>query len=64
MIWVRHRQKKFCSTFGVCKLLPKNAGKDRDYKAIVGLQAKLLSWLGEGEDFLAAYHDLHRQVLG
>jgi hypothetical protein len=35
-----------------------------DGTVIVGLQAKPRTWLGEGEDFLAAYHDLHRQVIG
>jgi hypothetical protein len=35
-----------------------------DGKAVVGLQAKPKTWLGEGSDFLAAYHDLHRQVVG
>jgi hypothetical protein len=35
-----------------------------DGKAIAGLQAKPLIWLGESADFLAAYHDLRRQVVG
>jgi hypothetical protein len=35
-----------------------------DGTVIVGLQAKPRTWLGEGENFLAAYHDLHRQVIG
>jgi hypothetical protein len=32
--------------------------------AVVGLQAKPLTRLAEGEDFLAAYHELHKQVVG
>jgi hypothetical protein len=44
-----------------CKLLPPTR---MDGKAIAGLQAKPLTWLGEGADFLAAYHDLRRQVVG
>jgi len=32
--------------------------------AIVGLQAKPKTWIAEGGDFLAAYHALHRQVVG
>lgn len=44
-----------------CKLLPPTS---MDGKAIVGLHARPMTWLGEGEDFLAAYHELHRQVVG
>jgi hypothetical protein len=44
-----------------CEFLPPTSA---DGKAIVGLQAKPLTWLGEGDDFLAAYHDLRRQVVG
>jgi hypothetical protein len=44
-----------------CKLLVPTSV---DGKAIVGLQAKPLTWLGEGADFLAAYNDLRRQVVG
>jgi hypothetical protein len=35
-----------------------------DSTVIVGLQAKPQTWLGEAENYLAAYHDLHRQVIG
>jgi hypothetical protein len=35
-----------------------------DGKAIVGLQAKPRTWIIEGEDFLDAYHELRRQVVG
>jgi hypothetical protein len=35
-----------------------------DGNAIVGLQAKPLKWIVDREDFLAAYHELHRQVVG
>jgi hypothetical protein len=43
------------------KLLPPTS---MDGKAIVGLQAKPMTWIAEGEDFLAAYNELHRQVVG
>jgi hypothetical protein len=35
-----------------------------DGKAVVGLQAMPLTRIVEGEDFLAAYHELHRRVVG
>jgi hypothetical protein len=35
-----------------------------DGKAIVGFQAKPLTWIAEGRDFLAAYHELRRRVVG
>ena len=35
-----------------------------DGNAIAGLQAKPKTWLPEAGDFLAAYHDLHRQIVG
>jgi hypothetical protein len=35
-----------------------------DGTVIVGLQAKPMTWLGEAKDFLEAYHDLYRQVVG
>ena len=35
-----------------------------DGNAIVGLQAKPLTWIAEGRDFLAAYHELRRRVVG
>jgi hypothetical protein len=35
-----------------------------DGKAIVGVQAGLLTRLAEGEGFLVAYHELHKQVVG
>jgi hypothetical protein len=35
-----------------------------DGNAIAGLQAKPMTWLAEGRDFLTAYHDLHKQVVG
>jgi hypothetical protein len=44
-----------------CRLLPPTS---MDGKAIVGLQAKPKTWLGEGKDYLEAYRDLHRQVVG
>ena len=44
-----------------CKLL---APTNMDGKAIVGFQAKPLTWLVKGEDFLGAYHGLYRQVVG
>jgi hypothetical protein len=44
-----------------CKLLPPTSV---DGNAIVGLQAKPKTWIVEGEDYLAAYHGLHRQVEG
>jgi hypothetical protein len=44
-----------------CKLLlPTSMGG----KPIVGLKVGLRTWLAEGEDFLAAYHELHKQVVG
>jgi hypothetical protein len=44
-----------------CRFLPPTS---MDSRAIVGLRAKPLTWLGEGLDYLAAYHELHRQVVG
>lgn len=44
-----------------CKLLP---SKSMDGKAIAGLKVGPRTWLEEGEDFLEAYHELHRQVVG
>jgi hypothetical protein len=41
-------------------MLPTNI----DGRAIVGFQAKPMTWLGEGDNFLAAYHDLHMKVIG
>jgi len=35
-----------------------------DGKAIVGLQAKPRTWIAEGESYLAAYHELHGQIVG
>jgi hypothetical protein len=35
-----------------------------DGKAIVGLQARPKTWIVEGNDFLAAYHELHSQTVG
>jgi len=35
-----------------------------DGKAVVGLRAGPLTRLGEGEDFLAAYYELHQQDFG
>ena len=35
-----------------------------DGKPIVGLQAKPRTWIAEGKDFIAAYHELHRKVVG
>lgn len=43
------------------KLLPST---NMDGKAIAGLQAKPLTLLADGKDFLEAYHDLYRQVVG
>jgi hypothetical protein len=44
-----------------CKLLPPTRMSG---KAVVGLRVGPKTWLGEGEDFLAAYHELHKQVVG
>ena len=44
-----------------CTLLPPTR---MDGKAIVGLQAKPLTWIAEGKDFLEAYHELHSQIIG
>ncbi len=44
-----------------CKFLPPTS---MDGKAIVGLQANPRTWVVDHEEFLAAYHELHRQVLG
>jgi hypothetical protein len=44
-----------------CKLLPPTS---MGGKAIVGLRVGSRTWLAEGEDFLAAYHELHKQVVG
>jgi hypothetical protein len=36
-----------------------------DSRPVVGFKVGLKSWLGEGgADFLAAYHALHKQVVG
>lgn len=35
-----------------------------DSRAIVGLKLGRRTWLAEGDDFLAAYHSLHEQVVG
>ena len=35
-----------------------------DSRATVGFRVGPRTWLAEGEDFLAAYHELHRQVVG
>ena len=35
-----------------------------DNRATVGFKVGRRTWLSEGEDFLAAYHDLHKQVVG
>ena len=44
-----------------CKLLSPTR---MDGRAIVGLQAKPMTWIADGEDFHAAHHELHRQVVG
>ena len=44
-----------------CKLLPPTS---MDGKTIAGLQAKPKTWIAEREDFLAAYHKFHGQVVG
>jgi hypothetical protein len=44
-----------------CRLLPPTS---IDGNAIVGLQAKPKTWIAEAGDFLAAYHELHRQIVG
>ena len=44
-----------------CKLLP---GTTIEGKAVVGLKAGPLTFLEEGEDFLAAYHELYKRVIG
>ena len=35
-----------------------------DGKAVVGLHARPKTWIIEGNDFLAAYHELHGQTVG
>jgi hypothetical protein len=35
-----------------------------DSRAMVGFRAGSKTWLAEGKDSLAAYHELHRQVVG
>jgi len=35
-----------------------------DGRATVGFKAGRRTWLSEGEDFLAAYHSLHKQLVG
>jgi hypothetical protein len=35
-----------------------------DGNSVTGFQSKPLTWLGEGKDFLEAYHALHEQVVG
>jgi hypothetical protein len=44
-----------------CKLLPPTS---MGGKAIAGLMVGPRTWLAEGDDFLAAYHELHKQVVG
>lgn len=44
-----------------CKLLPPTSIGG---KAIAGLKVGPRTWLAEGEDFLVAYHELCRQVIG
>ena len=44
-----------------CKFLPPTR---MDGKAVAGLQAKPLTWIAEGGDFLTAYQELHKQVVG
>lgn len=44
-----------------CNLLPPTF---MDGMAVVGLQARPMTWLAEGKDFLEAYHDLYLQVVG
>jgi hypothetical protein len=58
MVRLRERMVRFLPG---CKLLPPTS---IDGNAIVGLQAKPKTWIAEGRDFLAAYHDLHRQIVG
>jgi len=35
-----------------------------DNHTVVGFKVGPRTWLGEGETFLAAYHELHKQVVG
>ena len=35
-----------------------------DHQTVVGFKVGPKSWLAEGDDFLAAYHELHKQVIG
>ena len=35
-----------------------------DNRATVGFKVGSKTWLAEAEDFLAAYHSLHKQVVG
>jgi hypothetical protein len=44
-----------------CSFLP---GTTIEGKAIVGLKAGPLTFLSDGEDFLAAYHRLRKKVIG
>jgi hypothetical protein len=44
-----------------CKLLPPTSIGG---KAIAGLKVGPRTWLAEGEDSLAAYHGLHKRVIG
>jgi hypothetical protein len=58
MVRLRERMARFLP--GARLLLPMRM----DGKAIVGLQAKPMTWIAEGSDSLSAYHELHRQVVG
>jgi hypothetical protein len=57
---VRLRDKMIRFLPGARLLLPTRM----DGTVIVGLQAKPMTWIAEGKDFLAAYYELHRQVVG
>jgi hypothetical protein len=57
IVKLRDEMTRFLS---VARMLPMRI----DGTVIVGLQAEPRTWIGEGGDFHAAYHDLHRQVVG
>jgi hypothetical protein len=58
IVKMRDRMARFLSG---CRFLKPT---HMDGKAVVGMQAGPLTRIAEGEDFLAAYHELHRQILG
>ena len=57
---VRLRDQMICWLRGG-RFLPPNKVGDH---ATVGFRVGPRTWLAEGKDFLVAYHELHRQVVG